>query len=124
MINVAVIEDEKESVEGAFDYANLVLFNKALKISYFPTSQKFFVNNDASNYDYIFVDIDLKNTSLLNGVEVIERLRLLSPELLKKIIVLTADQKVKERLDFKGMTEIPILYKPIHYRELDLFVKA
>ena len=116
MINVSIFENEYISVKGAFEAANFIRFNKELSIKQYPSSQSANLKNITSD-DVIFVDIDLSQKSDLDGFGLISKLIEHDPDSLKKVIILTGNNKIKESLEEQGIS-IPlhrIVIKPTDY---------
>jgi len=118
-MKIAIFENEYESVRGAFDTANLIDFDNQLKFSIFTSSQMadFSLLTDFSAF---FVDIDLSTKSLLDGFGVIQKIKDTNQNLLRRIIILTGNNKIKEAMKERNIFDnrIQIIIKPTDYMEI------
>lgn len=118
-MNIAVFENEYQSVNGAFNAASLLNFNNALKIQVFPSSQSATLT-EITGYDVIFIDIDLSSKSDLDGYSLIQQLQKLDDKINYKIVILTGNNKIIESLNLRKInsTNISIIIKPTDYEEI------
>jgi len=118
-MKIAIFENEYESVRGAFDTANLIDFDNQLKFSIFTSSQMadFSLFIDFSAF---FVDIDLSTKSVLDGFGVIQKIKDTNQDLLRRIIILTGNNKIKEAMKERNIFDnrIQIIIKPTDYMEI------
>lgn len=119
-MKILVFENEIPAVSDAFNDVNILDFNGELNVEYKDKSQSFRDFRLVSNYDLIFVDIDLSSNSEKDGYGIIEDLK---KNNFNKIIVLTGNI-VKDELEKKGWGDIRILSKPIFLDELTLAIKS
>ena len=118
-MNIAVFENEYQSVSGAFNAASLLNFNNALNIQVFPSSQSATLT-EITGYDVIFIDIDLSSKSDLDGYSLIQQLQKLDDKINYKIVILTGNNKIIESLNLRKInsTNISIIIKPTDYEEI------
>ncbi len=121
---IAIFENEYTSVKGAFDTANLIKFDNSLELIIFPSSQVADLNK-ISEYAAIFIDIDLSSKSELDGFGLIEKIVKIKKEIVKKIIILTGNNKIKEILIKRNLYSPPIeiIIKPTDYREISKYLR-
>lgn len=123
-MKIAIFENEYESIKGAFETANLLRFNKKLEFSVFTSSQNAdFLN--IHNYSIIFIDIDLSSKSFLDGFGVINKIKEIDDNLMKRTIILTGNNKIKEAMDDRNISDprINIIIKPTNYEEISSIIK-
>lgn len=113
-MKILVFENEIPKVKDAFNDVNELDFNKSLKVEYIDKSQNFGDYKKTSEYDVIFVDIDLSTTSFKDGYGVIEDILKFGN---KNIVVLTGNM-VEDELKKRGLSDLKILSKPIFLDEL------
>lgn len=118
-MKIAVFENEYDSVKGAFDAANLIGFNNKIELINYPSSQSadFGIINE---YRIIFIDIDLSAKSDLDGFGLLQKIKNLDAGLIKRIVILTGNNKIEESLKERGIysNQIKILIKPVDYTEI------
>ncbi|HLP64258.1 hypothetical protein [Flavobacterium sp.] len=108
-MKILIFENEISGIKDAFNDVNMLDFNNKLDIKYVEKSQNFTDFKNVSQYNVVFVDIELSSNSDKDGYGVIDDLL---KNNYKKIIVLTGNM-VKENLKNKGLDFIDILTKPI-----------
>lgn len=115
---ILIIEDQKDSIESAFDFANEIGFNGELKFDYKPRSQD--INYERlSDFDLLFVDITLANKSQMNGFGIIKHIIDNTDYPLDRIVILTGNSLIKEGLKQNDIPEnIEIVYKPVTFKQL------
>ncbi len=118
-MNIAIFENEYQSVSGAFSAANLLNFENALNIQVFPSSQSATLTEIVC-FEVIFIDIDLSSKSDLDGYSLIQQLQKLDDNINKKIVILTGNNKIIESLNLRKInsTYISIIIKPTDYDEI------
>ncbi len=114
MSKVFFFEDQYDNIRSAVDWANRKDFGNSLIIEHVvKTDDKFDYANIVNNYDVIFVDIELANRSIDDGIGVIKKLLAVSDLARRKIIVISGHSEVKDLLCDEGLSKIPVLGKPI-----------
>lgn len=123
-MRVAVFENEYESVRGAFETSNLVDFNNTISIDVFVSSQSADLSR-LSDYDVIFVDIDLSAKSQLDGFALIQRIRSNDQNMTSRIVILTGNNKIEEILKDRGIysPSIQIAIKPTNFVTITSAIK-
>lgn len=117
MKKVLIIEDEYQEVRIAFEYVNEMYFNNELKYSVVAKSQEISFR-EIENYDYIFVDIKLAKKTELDGYGILREIEKSHPNV-KRVIVLTGNNKVNETMKERGIKkEYQVLTKPIDVHDL------
>lgn len=117
-MKVAIIENERKEVEGAFDYANFKFYNNSIDYSYFESSQTFLKTPNLKDFVVILVDIDLSKKSQSDGYGLIKQLIDQDPDLSKKIIILTGHSRVEEKLAENLLPKFPIIVKPTDFNTI------
>lgn len=113
-MKILVFENEIPAVSEAFSDVNKLDFNDELEVLYIDKSQNFRDFRQLSQYDLIFVDIDLSSNSEKDGYGIIEDLKSHNYD---NIVVLTGNI-VRDELKERGWGYIKILSKPIFLNEL------
>ena len=113
-MKIAIIENERREVEGAFEYANFKYFQNALEFKYFESAQSF-MKEDVNDYILMFVDIHLSKKSQLDGYGLMHWLMEQNPEYQNRIIVLTGHHKVEEKMTEIGLPKFPVIFKPTDF---------
>lgn len=116
---ILVIEDQKDSIQSAFDFANMIRFSGELKFDYISKSQNIPYAELRDKYQMIFVDITLADKSQKNGYGII--MDILHNDWFDKnnIIVLTGNSQVREGLEQNGITEsFEVVFKPTTFQKL------
>lgn len=117
MKRIAVFENEKSTVEGAFKVFNILYYNSQLDIKYFPSSQDGEPFSQLSSYDAIIVDIELSIKSKLDGFNLINSILPIVGK--DKILIMTGFSKTEDKLREYGLPNIPILPKPVTFTLLN-----
>ena len=118
-MKVAIFENEYDSVRLAFETANLISFDNKIDFQVFTSSQasnRFTINQ----FDVIFIDIDLSVKSIHDGYTLITNLIEENPDLAKKIVVLTGNNKIRESLANRGIdsTTLQVIIKPTDFIQI------
>ena len=122
-MKILIFENEKVEVENAFKIFNLRYYNNEIEITYYPTSQDLGEISNIAEYNLVILDIDLSVKSNKDGFGILEDIKNYDEELLKRILVLTGSTQVRKKLDDKNFKFIPMLQKPIDYKEIYLNTK-
>ena len=115
-MKIAVFENLFTEVQGAFTAANLKYFNNELEFSIFPASQKLKPFASLTQYQGVVVDIELAPKSELDGYGLIQKIKTAYPDM--PIMVLTGHSKVKEKLKQLDIHDVPVVIKPITFKDL------
>lgn len=117
---ILIFEDEWQTIRGSFELANQFAFEG--KLQFFPKSrsQDIAFSSWERSYNAVFVDITLAKNSALDGFNIIKEIidrKLID---LKKVVVLTGNSKIEEKLKEMGINskDINIMYKPIAFNVL------
>ena len=119
-MKIAIFENERAMIEGAFEAMNLVFRNNSIEYKYFSNSQDALPYASLEEFDIIFVDIQLTPKSELDGFNLIKMLIPIVGQ--KKLAIITGFAKNEEILRDLGLPEIPIITKPVDYLSLHDFV--
>ena len=115
-MNLLIFENEFPQLQSCFDALEVIYFNN-LKYTVCVKSQDFPDFKKANDFDFIFVDINLTDKSTMDGFEIIQKL--ISENIPKeKICVLTGWVNIKEELQYKGITDVAYLTKPVIIEDL------
>jgi len=117
-MKVAIFENEYEELRRAFDGFNLIYFAKKLTFTVFANSQDITIE-ELSDYDYIVVDIDLSVNSHLDGFQLIEKIIHTKSLENIKLIILTGQPTIKEKLKQKKLPQFPIIQKPVIFNQIN-----
>lgn len=121
-MRIAIFENEKSMVEGAFEAMNLAFFSNSLVFKFFSNSQDGKPYSDLKVYDIIFIDIQLTAKSEVDGFNLI---KILLPIVGKdKLAIITGFSKNEGILEELGLPSIPIIIKPVDFIKLNKFIKA
>lgn len=118
--NILIFEDEWPTIKGSFDLANIFAFDGKLRFLCKPRSQDVEFTSWRGIYDVVFVDITLAKNTVLDGFSIIKEIRDKDLIDLNKVVVLTGNSKVEEKLKEMGIDTniVEILYKPIAFNTL------
>lgn len=116
-MKVLIFENEFYKVENAFKYVNQKYFNGLLEFNVIPKSQDFRNLNDLVNYDYIFLDISLALKSDLDGFGILKKIEEDNIQI-KKLIILTGNGDIKNKLRELGLKDYPVILKPVVFSRL------
>jgi CheY-like chemotaxis protein len=118
MKKVLIIEDDYEPLEDSFNYVNDIYFNNELDFRVVGKSQDIGAFGNITNYDYVFVDIKLDPESQHDGYGILKKIESENHPV-KKVIILTANNRISEMLPTRGVTKTyPVVTKPIDIDEL------
>lgn len=117
-MKILIFENEKTEIENAFKVFNIKYYENKIDIEYYANSQDFEDISNIDKYKLIILDIDLSIKSEKDGFGILNDIRKHNKELLSKVIVLTGSTQVRKKLDDNGFKFIPILQKPIDYKEI------
>lgn len=122
---ILIFEDEWPTIKGSFELANQFAFEGKLHFFSKPRSQDVNFASLREQFDAVFVDITLAKNSAFDGFSIIKKIideKLID---LNKVIVLTGNSKVEEKLKEMGIDTkvINILYKPIAFNVLAIHLK-
>lgn len=117
MKKVLIIEDEYQEVRIAFEYVNEMYFSSELDYMVVAKSQEISFC-EIENYDFIFVDIKLAKRTNLDGYGILREIEKNYPNV-KRLIVLTGNNKIKETMKERGIKkEYQVITKPIDINDL------
>jgi DNA-binding response OmpR family regulator len=117
---VLIFEDEWNSIKGSFELANIFAFDNKLTFEPKSRSQDVAFESWRETYGAVFIDITLAKNSEWDGFNILKRITDLDLYPLSKIIVLSGNNKVEEKLiqmDIE-INELKVLYKPINFEVL------
>lgn len=123
-MKIAIFENEYDSVKGCFEAANLFYFENKLSFTNYPSASKSIVKK-LNEFSVIFIDIDLSSKSPLDGYALIEQIQL-SDINLKKVVILTGNNKIEESLTTRKINPnlIKIIIKPTNFSEIATSIKS
>lgn len=117
-MKVLIIENEYFYIDTPFEYVNEIYFENSIKYKVISKSQDLNPFSDIELYDYIFLDISLAKKSELDGFGILKKIRDENFRI-KKLIILTGNHLIKEKLIEKGLpASYQILTKPIDFGDL------
>lgn len=117
-VKILVIEDMIETIRGSFNLAALSVFNENMSFEFKSRSQD--VDYSSINeYSLVFVDIELAKGTKEDGFAVINKLTNDSHYPLERILILTGNTVVEEKLvENKIDPTIVVVKKPVNYVEI------
>lgn len=117
---ILIFEDEWNTIKGSFELANIYAFENKLSFVNKTKSQDIAYNSWRELYDAVFVDITLAKNTKWDGFNIIKVIHDTDLFPLNKIVVLTGNSKVEEKLNEMGINTnlVKILYKPINFEIL------
>ena len=117
---ILIFEDEWNTIKGSFELANIYAFESKLIFINKSKSQDITYNSWRELYDAVFVDITLAKNTKWDGFNIIKVIHDTNLFPLDKIVILTGNSKVKEKLNEMGINTdlVKILYKPINFEIL------
>lgn len=123
---ILIFEDEWSTIKGSFELANIFAFDEELEFTQKAKSQDVSFDSLRTNYDAIFVDITLAKNTQLDGYHIIKKISDDNLFDLSKMVVLTGNNKVEEKLKDVGLNpgKLRIVYKPIDFEELSSVLKS
>lgn len=123
MKKVLIIEDEFKMVKKAFEYVNDMYFDNELDYTVAVKSQEVPFGG-IGEFDYVFVDIKLAKKTDLDGYGILSKIERDCPNV-KRIIILTGNNKIKETLIERGIKkDYSVLTKPIDIHDLRNILKG
>lgn len=119
-MKILIFEDEWNTIKGSFELANIYAFENKLSFVNKTKSQDIAYNSWRELYDAVFVDITLAKNTKWDGFNIIKVIHDTDLFPLNKIVVLTGNSKVEEKLNEMGINTnlVKILYKPINFEIL------
>ena len=117
-MKIAIFENEYDTLEMAFSYANKKYYNNKLDFINFPRSQD--LKNFESLYEFslIIIDIDLSSNSDLDGFGLIKRIENYLDSM-PKILIMTGqaldeNYHITNKLKYK----YPVLVKSVNFNKI------
>lgn len=117
---ILIFEDEWNTIKGSFELANIYAFESKLSFVNKTKSQDITYNSWRELYDAVFVDITLAKNTKWDGFNIIKVIHDFDLFPLNKVVVLTGNSKVEEKLNEMGINTdlVKILYKPVNFEIL------
>lgn len=117
---ILIFEDEWNTIKGSFELANIYAFESKLSFVNKTKSQDITYNSWRELYDAVFVDITLAKNTKWDGFNIIKVIHDTDLFPLNKVVVLTGNSKVEEKLNEMGINTdlVKILYKPVNFEIL------
>lgn len=117
-MKIAIFENEYDTLEMAFNYANKKYYNNRLKFINYPRSQDLKDLNQIKEFDLIIVDIDLSSMSDLDGFGLIKSIENTLEE--KPRILIMTGQALDENFhtDNNLKYKYPILEKSVNFNKI------
>lgn len=117
---ILIFEDEWSTIKGSFELANIYAFDSNLTFVNKTKSQDIAYNSWRELYDAVFVDITLAKNTQWDGFNIIKEIHDTNLFPLNKVVVLTGNSKVEEKLNEMGINTnlVKVLYKPINFEFL------
>lgn len=117
---ILIFEDEWNTIKGSFELANIYAFENKLSFINKAKSQDISYNSWRELYYAVFVDITLAKNTKWDGFNIIKVIHDTDLFPLNKVVVLTGNSKVEEKLKEMGIDTnlVKILYKPINFEVL------
>lgn len=122
---ILIFEDEWGTIRGSFELANLYAFNNELKFHQVAKSQSVSFSHWNDTFAAVFVDIALAKKTEMDGFNIVKTIKEQQLIDLKKVVVMTGNSKVKEKLKEMGFKddEVRVLYKPVAFDEVARVLK-
>ncbi|MBS7788054.1 hypothetical protein KIH23_12170 [Flavobacterium sp. CYK-55] len=121
-MNILIFENDFSAVENTFKYVNLKYFNNSLNFTVFSKSQDIGDFKNLEHYDFIFLDITLANRSNLDGFGILKKIRDEKINI-KKLVIITGNGDIKNRLKEQNLKDYPIILKPLPFDAIYSFLK-
>lgn len=119
-MEIAIFENEFDTLEVAFKYLNKKFYDKKLKFINFPRSQSIEEFSDIENYSLVIIDIDLSAQSELDGFGLIRKIES-EIKNIPKILILTGQELDENYVEENNLSrKYPILEKPVNYKKIKL----
>jgi DNA-binding response OmpR family regulator len=117
-MKIAIFENEYDTLEMAFNYANKKYYSNKLIYDIFPRSQDFKDLTKITEYGLIIIDIDLSSMSILDGFGLIKKIEGTIKEV-PKILIMTGQALGSNYHIENGLKyEYPILVKSVNYNKI------
>jgi DNA-binding response OmpR family regulator len=117
-MKIAIFENEYDTLEMAFNYANKKYYSNKLIYEIFPRSQDFKDLTKISEYGLVIVDIDLSSMSILDGFGLIKKIEGAIEEV-PKILIMTGQALSTNYHTENGLKyNYPILVKSVNYNKI------
>lgn len=117
---ILVFEDDWNTIKGSFELANTFAFDDQLEIRQVAKSQDIPFVGWRDEYSAVFVDITLAKRTQMDGFSIVKKIQDQDIFDLSKVVVLTGNGSVKEKLDILGVdtNSVKVIYKPVSFDEL------
>lgn len=117
-MKIAIFENEYDTLEMAFKYANKKYYNNKLVFENYPRSQDFKDLKKLEEYELVIIDIDLSSMSVLDGFGLIKKIEQ-TLEKKPKILILTGQALSVDYHTENLLTEkYPILEKSVNFNKI------
>jgi DNA-binding response OmpR family regulator len=117
-MKIAIFENEYDTLEMAFNYANKKYYSNKLEYENFARSQDFDDMGRISEYGLIIVDIDLSSMSEQDGFGLIKRIES-AIEKKPKILIMTGQALGADYHEENGLRyKYPVLVKSINFNKI------
>lgn len=117
-MKIAIFENEYDTLEMAFNYANKKYYDNQLTYEIFPRSQDFKDLTKIVEYGLVIIDIDLSSMSTLDGFGLIKKIEE-TIEGKPKILIMTGQALSSNYHNENGLKyEYPILVKSVNYNKI------
>lgn len=114
-MKIAIFENEVDQVKNTFNIVNVIKYGNTLEIDYFVSSDECTPFSKITEYDFVFVDLDLSINSPKDGYTVIKEIQDMKTDL--PICIITGAKDVDEQLKIRGL-KVNYLEKPLSYRDV------
>ena len=117
-MKIAIFENEYDTLEMAFSYANKKYYSNKLKFEVFPRSQDFKNLENLNEYGLIIIDIDLSSMSELDGFGLIKKIEH-TLQGIPKILLMTG-QALNENYHIENgiKNKYPVLVKSVNFNKI------
>lgn len=117
-MKIAIFENEYDTLEMAFNYANKKYYSNRLIYEVFPRSQDFVDLTKITEYGLTIIDIDLSSMSILDGFGLIKKIEETIQEI-PKILIMTGQALGDNYHNENGLKhKYPILVKSVNYNKI------
>ncbi len=122
-MKILIVENEWRYIDTPFHYVNDVYYSNQIEFTNAEKSQDIPFSR-LSEFDYVFLDISLARRSDLDGFGIIRKI--IDEDLtVNKLIILTGNHLITERLSEKGLpTNYPVITKPIDFEDILKILRA
>lgn len=123
---ILIFEDDWATIKGSFELANTYEFDDKLILKQVSRSQDISYEGWRDEYAAVFVDITLAKRTQKDGYSIVKQIQDQNLFDLNKVIVLTGNGSVKEKLEVIGVdtNSVRVVYKPISFDELAEVIKS